>query len=91
MILRIAESSVFFVILSEALVRSEESQILSLPINIPPQTPPAKGGAFSISTTLAGRFRPISLPLPCGGGLRGWVKSQKNRHCEILQSKIVAI
>ncbi|MGX3010024.1 hypothetical protein ACWIUD_00470 [Helicobacter sp. 23-1044] len=22
------------------------------------------------------------LPLPCGGGLRGWVKSKIIRHCE---------
>ncbi|MGX2981816.1 hypothetical protein [Helicobacter sp. 23-1045] len=28
------------------------------------------------------------LPLPCGGGLRGWVKSQKLRQCENLTCQI---
>ncbi|MGX2983407.1 hypothetical protein [Helicobacter sp. 23-1045] len=40
-------------------------------INTPPQTPPARGGAFSISPSLAEILH--FLPLPCGGGQRGWV------------------
>ncbi|MGX2983302.1 hypothetical protein [Helicobacter sp. 23-1045] len=58
--------------------RSEKSQILPLPCEFytPPQTPPTRGWAFSF------------LPLPCGGGLRGWVDSTKSTNCHTERSEV---
>ncbi|MGX3010362.1 hypothetical protein ACWIUD_02195 [Helicobacter sp. 23-1044] len=49
----------------------------------PPQTPPARGGAFSISPSLAEDIFLNSPPPKCARGIKGVGKNPKKfRHCE---------